>query len=124
MQRSNNDVGGSVVEMSENEYMVRSRGYLHGTATILANGAGRAVDKAAARRSCFRTSPRCRSPARSAAASASGTAQGEAVSGIVIARYGANAYQVIHDAKAKLAELEDGLPPGVIDQDRLRPLAS
>ena len=39
--------------------------------------------------------------------------QGEAVSGIVIARYGANAYQVIHDAKAKLAELEDGLPPGV-----------
>ena len=30
VQRSNNDVGGSVVEMSENEYMVRSRGYLHG----------------------------------------------------------------------------------------------
>src|SRR5205814_540419 len=30
VQRSNNDVGGSVVEMSENEYMVRSRGYLQG----------------------------------------------------------------------------------------------
>src|SRR4051812_47826065 len=30
VQRSNNDVGGSVIEMSENEYMVRSRGYLHG----------------------------------------------------------------------------------------------
>jgi Cu(I)/Ag(I) efflux system membrane protein CusA/SilA len=27
---SNNDVGGSVVELSENEYMVRSRGYLRG----------------------------------------------------------------------------------------------
>ena len=39
--------------------------------------------------------------------------QGEAVSGIVIARFGANAFQVIHDAKAKLAELEAGLPPGV-----------
>ena len=39
--------------------------------------------------------------------------QGEAVSGIVISRYGANAYQVIKDAKAKLAELEAGLPPGV-----------
>ena len=33
--------------------------------------------------------------------------------GIVVARYGANAYQVIHDAKEKLAELEGGLPPGV-----------
>ena len=30
IQRSNNDVGGSVVELSENEYMVRSRGYLKG----------------------------------------------------------------------------------------------
>ncbi len=39
--------------------------------------------------------------------------QGEAVSGIVIARYGANSYEVIKDAKAKLAELETGLPPGV-----------
>src|SRR5207302_8249298 len=40
--------------------------------------------------------------------------RGEAVGGVVIARFGANAYQVIHDAKAKLAELEGGLPPGVI----------
>ena len=30
IQRSNNDVGGSVVEMSENEYVVRSRAYLQG----------------------------------------------------------------------------------------------
>ena len=34
VQRSNNDVGGSVIEMSENEYMVRSRGYLHGLADL------------------------------------------------------------------------------------------
>jgi Cu(I)/Ag(I) efflux system membrane protein CusA/SilA len=39
--------------------------------------------------------------------------QGEAVGGVVVARFGANAFQVIHDAKAKLADLEDGLPPGV-----------
>src|SRR5450432_1917033 len=32
VQRSNNDVGGSVIEMSETEYMVRSRSYLHGLA--------------------------------------------------------------------------------------------
>src|SRR5688500_10700872 len=30
IQRSNNDVGGSVIELSENEYMVRSRGYIKG----------------------------------------------------------------------------------------------
>src|SRR5437762_4828349 len=39
--------------------------------------------------------------------------QGEAVGGVVIARFGANAYQVIHDSRAKLADLESGLPPGV-----------
>src|SRR5437762_1718933 len=39
--------------------------------------------------------------------------KGEAVGGVVVARFGANAYQVIHDAKTKLAELENGLPPGV-----------
>ena len=38
---------------------------------------------------------------------------GEAVGGVVIARFGENAFKVIADAKAKLAELEDGLPPGV-----------
>src|SRR5947209_12553256 len=37
--------------------------------------------------------------------------RGEAVGGVIVARYGANAYQVIHDAKAKLADLQDGLPP-------------
>jgi Cu(I)/Ag(I) efflux system membrane protein CusA/SilA len=30
VQRSNNDVGGSVVELAENEYMVRSRAYVKG----------------------------------------------------------------------------------------------
>jgi Cu(I)/Ag(I) efflux system membrane protein CusA/SilA len=40
--------------------------------------------------------------------------QGEAVGGVIVARFGANAYQVIHDAKLKLADLENGLPPGVM----------
>src|SRR5216684_3294542 len=46
-----------------------------------------------------------KSPARNA--------EGEAVGGVIVARFGANAYQVIHDAKEKLADLESGLPPGV-----------
>ena len=40
--------------------------------------------------------------------------EGEAVGGVIVARFGANAYQVIHDAKAMLADLEGGLPPGVM----------
>ena len=39
--------------------------------------------------------------------------QGEAGGRRGDARFGANAYQVIHDAKAKLTDLESGLPPGV-----------
>src|SRR5688572_27001728 len=39
--------------------------------------------------------------------------KGEAVGGVVISRFGENAFKVIKDAKAKLAELEDGLPPGI-----------
>jgi Cu(I)/Ag(I) efflux system membrane protein CusA/SilA len=38
---------------------------------------------------------------------------GEAVGGVVVSRFGENAFKVIQDAKAKLAELEEGLPPGV-----------
>ena len=49
VQRSNNDVGGSVVEMSENEYMVRSRGYLKGLSE-LGQVPGRGHEGPAARR--------------------------------------------------------------------------
>src|ERR1041385_768681 len=31
IERSNNDVGGATIELAENEYMVRSRGYIQGT---------------------------------------------------------------------------------------------
>ncbi len=110
IQRSNNDVGGSVIELSENEYMVRSRGYLkglddlsnvvvglgkNGTPILLGNIATLQIG----------------GEARRGVGEYNGT--GEAVGGIIVARFGANAYKVIHDAKAKLFELEDGLPPGV-----------
>jgi Cu(I)/Ag(I) efflux system membrane protein CusA/SilA len=47
--------------------------------------------------------------------------EGEVVGGIVVMRYGENADKVIHDVKAKLADLQKGLPPGVkfvYDYDR------
>jgi Cu(I)/Ag(I) efflux system membrane protein CusA/SilA len=110
IERSNNDVGGAVIEMSENEYMVRSRGYLrgledlaqvplgvgpNGTPILLGNVATLAVG----------------GESRRGVGELNG--EGEAVGGIIVSRFGVNAYRVIKDVKAKLAELEDGLPPGV-----------
>jgi Cu(I)/Ag(I) efflux system membrane protein CusA/SilA len=39
--------------------------------------------------------------------------EGEVVGGVVVARYGENAKEVIDNVKAKLGEVEKGLPPGV-----------
>jgi Cu(I)/Ag(I) efflux system membrane protein CusA/SilA len=111
VQRSNNDVGGSVVERSENEYMVRSRGYLHGLTDLAKVPVG--VDKETGTPVMLSDLATLQVAGAERRGIGEWDGQGEAVSGIVIARYGANAYQVVHDAKAKLAELENGLPPGV-----------
>ena len=50
--------------------------------------------------------------------------QGEVVSGIVVMRQGENALRVIERVKAKLKEIEPGLPAGREDGHHLRPLAS
>ena len=42
--------------------------------------------------------------------------EGEVVSGIAMARYGANALEVIHNLKAKIDEIGGGLPAGVTVQ--------
>jgi Cu(I)/Ag(I) efflux system membrane protein CusA/SilA len=111
VQRSNNDVGGSVVEMSENEYMVRSRGYLHGLKDLATVPVG--FDKASGTPLMLGDVATLQVAGAERRGIGEWNGQGEAIGGIVITRYGANAYQVIRDAKAKLAELEAGLPPGV-----------
>jgi len=110
IQRSNNDVGGSVVEMSENEYMVRSRGYLKGLKELGQVPVGVAAGGTPIDLSDVATLQIAGAERRGVG---EWNGEGEAVGGVVIARFGANAYQVIHDAKAKLADLEQGLPPGV-----------
>jgi Cu(I)/Ag(I) efflux system membrane protein CusA/SilA len=110
IERSNNDVGGSVVELSENEYMVRSRGYLRGLEDLAkvpvalgANGVPVLLEDVA--------TLQIGGEARRGVGELDG--RGEVVGGVVVARFGANAYKVIRDVKARLASLEDGLPPGV-----------
>ncbi|MCC6230337.1 MAG: efflux RND transporter permease subunit [Phycisphaerales bacterium] len=110
VQRSNNDVGGSVVELSETEYMVRSRGYLNGLddlekVPVALGPAGTPVMLADV------ATLQIGGEMRRGVGELDG--KGEAVGAIVVARFGANAHKVIADVKAKLAALEDGLPPGV-----------
>lgn len=110
IERSNNDVGGSVIELGEREYMVRSRGYLRGLEDL-----ARVPVKLGAKGTPVMLGDVATlvvgGEARRGVGELDGA--GEAVGGVVVARFGVNAYQVIAGAKAKLAELEDGLPPGV-----------
>ncbi|HVR76038.1 MAG TPA: efflux RND transporter permease subunit, partial [Planctomycetota bacterium] len=110
IERSNTDVGGSVIEMAENEYMVRSRGYLRGLedlgkVTVAVNPYGVPV------RLGDIATLQVAGEARRGSGDWNG--KGEAVGGVVISRFAENAYKVIRDAKARLAELETGLPSGV-----------
>jgi Cu(I)/Ag(I) efflux system membrane protein CusA/SilA len=111
IQRSNNDVGGSTIEISENEYMVRSRGYLNGLADLARVPVGAGKNGTPIMLSDV-ASLEIGGEERRGIGEWNG--EGEAVGGVIVARFGANAYQVIHDAKSRLAELEDGLPPGVM----------
>ncbi|HEV7733964.1 MAG TPA: CusA/CzcA family heavy metal efflux RND transporter [Candidatus Binatia bacterium] len=110
IERSNTDVGGSVVEMSEHEYMVRSRGYLRGLDDLRDVVVGTGERGTPIMLGDVATLE-IGGEMRRGIGELDG--RGEAVGGVVVARYGENALQVIRDAKAKLTELEDGLPPGV-----------
>ena len=110
IQRSNNDVGGSVIELAENEYMVRSRAYLKGLDDLAQVPVGLGEKGTPVLLGDIATL-RVGGDMRRGVSDLNGEC--EAVGGVIVARFGANAYKVIADVKAKLASLEDGLPPGV-----------
>ncbi len=106
---SNRDVGGRVVEMAEAEYMVRGRGYLRGKADI----EGLVVKSDRGTPVTIRDIARVELGPDERRGMADLDGEGEMVSGIVVARYGQNALDVIANVKAKLAEVATGLPEGV-----------
>ncbi len=110
IERSNNDVGGSVVELSESEYMVRSRGYLRGLADLSKVVVGLGEEGTPILLGDVATLE-IGGEARRGVGELDG--RGEAVGGVIVSRFGENAFKVIQDAKRKLADLEDGLPAGV-----------
>ncbi|AKS23148.1 MAG: Heavy metal efflux pump, CzcA family [Leptospirillum sp. Group II 'C75'] len=107
---ANGDVGGSVVDMGEAQYMVRTRGYIRSLSDIrkipLKMGAGgipvRISDVAS-----VHLGPEL----RQGIAELDG--KGEVAGGIVIAREGTNSLKIIEAVRKKLKELAPMLPPGV-----------
>ncbi|MCX7192607.1 MAG: efflux RND transporter permease subunit [Proteobacteria bacterium] len=106
---SNRDVGGRVIEMAETEYMVRGHGYLHGKSDIenLVVQADRGTPVLLRDIAHVDLGP----DERRGLTELNG--EGEVVSGIAIARFGANALEVIQNIKNRIADVSAGLPEGV-----------
>ncbi len=109
IRESNRDVGGRVVEMAETEFMVRGRGYLRGAEDI-ADLVLRAEGGTPVR---VRDVARVELGPDERRGLTELNGEGEAVSGIVVARFGENALTVIDGVKAKIESLRAGLPEGV-----------
>jgi Cu(I)/Ag(I) efflux system membrane protein CusA/SilA len=111
IQKSNNDVGGRLVEFTGREYMVRGRGYIRslddiGKTVIMVNAqTGTPVLVSDVATITFGPDM------RRGVAELDG--KGEVVGGVVIMRYGENAQKVIERTKEKLNDLKSTLPPGV-----------
>jgi Cu(I)/Ag(I) efflux system membrane protein CusA/SilA len=109
VRRSNNDVGGRLIQVGESEYIVRGIGYIrrvsdlesivvdapNGTPIYLSS-LGTVQLGTELRRGLLEEN-----------------GNGEVVGGIIVARYGENAKAVIDRVKSRLEELKKGLPPGV-----------
>ena len=106
---SNRDVGGRVLEMSETEYMVRGHGYLRDKSDI--ENLLVKVDRGTP--VLLRDIARVDLGPDERRGLTEMNGEGEVVSGIAIARYGANALEVIQNIKKKLTEVSAGLPDGV-----------
>lgn len=107
---SNNDVGGSVLEVAEKEFMIRGSGYLRSLNDIERVALGVNENGTPI---LVRDVARVQLGPEMRRGLADWDGEGEVVGGIVVVRSGANARQVIQDVKAKLAELKAGLPEGV-----------
>jgi len=109
---SNRDVGGRVVEMAETEYMVRGKGYLRGTNDIK----NLVVKSERGTPVLIRDIARVELGPDERRGLTELNGEGEVVSGIVMARYGQNALEVIENIKNKITEVSSGLPDGVTIQ--------
>ncbi|ODP30763.1 efflux RND transporter permease subunit [Pandoraea sp. ISTKB] len=110
LSKANQASGGSVVEMAESEYMVRSTAYLRSLddfrhVVLRTDAGGTPVLLGDVAR--IQVGPEM----RRGVAELNG--QGEVAGGVVVMRSGKNALTTIEAVKAKLSDLKRSLPPGV-----------
>lgn len=110
IQRSNNEVGGKILEISDAEYFIRGQGYIQSKDDIentviksSANGIPILIKNIA--------SVSLGGDIRRGALEKNG--EGEVAGGIIVMRNGENAQKVIDRVKEKIKEISPGLPPGV-----------
>ena len=110
IQKSNQETGGSVLELGEAEYMVRTSGYLQSLADFRAiplksTDAGVSVRLGDVAR--IQLGPEMRRGIGEF------DGEGEAAGGVIVMRSGKNALETIAAVKVKLRSLQAGLPKGV-----------
>jgi Cu(I)/Ag(I) efflux system membrane protein CusA/SilA len=110
IQRSNNEVGGKILEVSNAEYFVRGQGYIKSKEDVentvvksFANGIPVLIKNV--------SKVQFGGDIRRGALEKNGA--GQVVGGIIVMRNGENAQQVIDRVKEKIKEISPGLPPGV-----------
>jgi Cu(I)/Ag(I) efflux system membrane protein CusA/SilA len=110
IQRSNNDVGGKLVEMAETEYMVRGLGYIRSLDDLRVIPVG-VDDNGTPIRLQDIAHIQLGPELRRGVVELDG--EGEVAGGVVIMRFGENALATIERIREKLTELAKGLPDGV-----------
>ena len=106
----NAEVGGSVIEMAEAEYMIRARGYVKSLGDLEAIPVGRLSNGTPLMLRDIATiafGPEMRRGVGEL------NGEGEVVGGVIIMRMGENALGTIERVKEKLTALKAGLPEGV-----------
>jgi len=108
--RSNNDVGGRLIEMGETEYMVRGLGYiksLHDLEVIPVGVDEQGTPIFLKQIANIHLGPELRRGLVEL------DGEGEVAAGVIIMRYGENALATIERVREKLETLKSGLPDGV-----------
>jgi Cu(I)/Ag(I) efflux system membrane protein CusA/SilA len=108
VERSNNNVGAKVIEAGDTEEMIRGIGLIGGLKDIenISLGAYNGTPVTVGNVGSVQLGPEFRRGVLDKDGK-------EAVGGVVVIRYGANAREVIDAIKLKIAEIQPGLPAGV-----------
>jgi Cu(I)/Ag(I) efflux system membrane protein CusA/SilA len=109
VRRSNNDVGGRLIQVGQSEYIVRGVGYIRKVEDLESI----VVDAPGGTPIYLSTLGTVQLGSELRRGLLDENGEGEVVGGIIVARYDANAKAVIDGVKVRLEELKKGLPPGV-----------